>query len=61
MDGDLDVSIMEDELQESLYYYNKTTANIIFQWDNDPKHVSKKAQNWFKDSGINVMKWPAVT
>jgi hypothetical protein len=59
MDGALYISIMEDELQESLRYYDKTATDIIFQQDNDPKHVSKKAQNWFKDNGINVMKWPA--
>jgi len=43
MDSDLYVSIMEDELQESHRYYNKTTTDIIFQQDNDPKHTSKKA------------------
>ena len=56
MDADLYVSIMEDELQETLRYYGKTNTNIIFQQDNNPKHTSKKAQNWSKDNGINVMK-----
>ena len=59
MDADLYVSIIEDELQESLHYYNKTPTDIIFQHDNDPKHTSRRAQNWFKDNGISVMKWPA--
>ena len=59
MDADLYVSIIEDKLQESLHYYDKTPTDIIFQQNNDPKHTSRKAQNWFKDNGISVMKWPA--
>ena len=30
MDADLSVSIMKDELQETLHYYGKTNTNIIF-------------------------------
>jgi hypothetical protein len=29
MDADLDVSIMEDKLQDSLHYYDKTATDII--------------------------------
>jgi hypothetical protein len=58
MDADLYVSILEDELQETLVYYGKDTEDVVFQRDNDPKHKSKKATNWFKDNGFVVMVWP---
>ncbi|HVT63137.1 MAG TPA: IS630 family transposase [Legionellaceae bacterium] len=59
MDADLYVSILEDELLQSLEYYDKEPADIIFQQDNDPKHKSKKAMKWLEDSGMEVMIWPA--
>jgi hypothetical protein len=61
MDADLYVSIMEDELQETLHYYDKTNTNIIFQQGNDPKHTSKKAQNWFTNNGFSLRALQATT
>ena len=58
MDAALYVSILEDELQMSLEYWDKTAEDIIFQQDNDPKHISKKTKEWFQNHDIVPMVWP---
>ena len=46
MDADLFVSILDDELQESIKYYKKKPSDVLFQQDNDPKHKSKIEHLW---------------
>jgi hypothetical protein len=59
MDGDLYIKIMQDELGESLAYYNKRPEEVIFQQDNDPKHNCKKAKEYFQSQDYQVLSWPA--
>ena len=48
MDADLYVSILDDDLQASLDFYGKTTADIIFQQDNDPSTLAGRPNLGFK-------------
>ena len=54
MDSDLFMSILYDELQESIKYYKKKPSDVLFQQDNDPKHKSKKAQKWLQYGGFEL-------
>ena len=59
MDADLYVSILENELQQSIKYFKKRRHDLIFQQDNNSRHTSKKAKTWFQDHRIHVMQWSA--
>ena len=59
MNGAFYTTILDDELQGTIKDYKKKVTKVIFQQDNDPKHTSKLAEDWFKKHKMEVLIWPA--
>ena len=59
MKADYYVQILEQGLLESMENSGIPAGNIIFQQDNDPKHTSNLATDFFNAHGIQVLDWPA--
>ena len=59
MDSFLYTEILEGEFLQTVMDYSFEKENVIFQHDNDPKHTSRLATKWLKDSKIQVLNWPA--
>jgi hypothetical protein len=58
-DGCCAILILEEGVEESFESLEMAEDERYFQQDNDPKHTSKKADQWFSDNNIIPLKWPA--
>ena len=59
MDAKQYCEILEDGLVDSFEELDIEEGERIFQQDNDPKHTSKLATEWFEDNNIHLLVWPA--
>jgi transposase len=59
MDSELNIKILQEELCETIEYYDYNPEEIIFQQDNASVHSSKVTKDALNDLNIEVMDWPA--
>ena len=48
MDGNLYLQILNGKLQENLEYYGFNAPDIIFQQDDNPKHIHRMVKEWLE-------------
>ena len=59
VEGKMDADILSDGIMESFEKLEIEEGEQYFQQNNDPKHTSQKATQWFGDNNIEVLPWPA--
>ena len=57
MDQHLYRTSLEDDLIQTIKFYQLDTEKVIFQHDNDPKNKAKSVQNWLKTQDFKILKW----
>ena len=61
INGIMNQQVYVDILENVMLPYAEWNMPLkwIFQQDNDPKHTSRSAKNWFQAKGVEVLPWPA--
>lgn len=59
LDKDLYKTILNDELQHTISWYEYNQEKIIFQHDNDPKHTSALVKSYLEQQPYQVLNWPS--
>ena len=59
MDATLYTQILDDELLGTLGDLGIKKKDIYFQQDNDPKHTSRLASEWFSKKKLDKLDWPS--
>ena len=53
------LSILQDGVMMTIEWYYVNPNRVIFQHDNDPKHVAKLVKQWLWMQNFDVLTWPA--
>jgi uncharacterized protein (DUF2267 family) len=59
LDKELYLKILNDELEQTIDYYQLDRSKLIFRHDNDPKHAAKTVQDYLDDQEYEVLDWPS--
>uniref|UniRef100_A0A8R1HST0 Tc1-like transposase DDE domain-containing protein n=1 Tax=Caenorhabditis japonica TaxID=281687 RepID=A0A8R1HST0_CAEJA len=59
--GTMDRYVFEDILENTMRPWARANLGLswVFQQDNDPKHTSGHAANWFRRRRVDLLEWPS--
>ncbi|KAG1442998.1 hypothetical protein G6F55_012800 [Rhizopus delemar] len=53
------LEVLKDDLLKTMEIYGLDSSNIVFQQDNDPKHISKIVKEWINQQPFEELEWPS--